>query len=237
MNPEKFIPTEFVVDNKRVVSFKETEKGKESENTCIKVISYVDYIKQEAERRGLVEKMGQMVDAHTKKVDRGQVCEEALLGRCVIGKNEKIPVPIDRKSGTYSRAKNIIFDFAKTHQPREKEKNEQNVSAEVEAMIKGKLMDKNLDFKTVKFYTAVGTPLDYQYGIDGWVEIVDSYSRKEVITFDLKTGAYNNPSVGADILLKLDIKEDGFTAKETLGELFNFTSKIVEAYQERSNLR
>jgi len=38
-------------------------------------------------------------------------------------------------------------------------------------------------------------------------------------------------------MLRLDLKEDGFTAKETLMELFGFTNKVVEIYGERVEIR
>jgi len=220
---------------KRFVFF-EKRGGKKEEPVFSKFMPYAEYIQGEAKRRGLFEKMGQMIDPHTRKVDRGQICEEAILGRCVIDRNERTPVPIDRSIRTYEKAKNQMFDFAREHQPVEQEKNEQNISKEVELIIKSKLKDKNLNIADVRFYTAVGTPLDYQCGIDGWVEITDAHNKKEIVTFDLKTGAYANGSIQADILLKLDLKEDGFTAKETINELFDFTNKVLEVYQERAEL-
>ena len=77
--------------------------------------------------------------------------------------------------------------------------------------------------------------MDYQYGVDGWVEIIDLDGKKEIITFDLKTGSHANPDIQADILLRLDLKEDGFTPKQTITELFKFTDEVTRIYQERIN--
>ncbi|MCK4635242.1 MAG: hypothetical protein KAT32_00075 [Candidatus Moranbacteria bacterium] len=197
---------------------------------------YIEYIKREAQRRGLVEKMGQMVDPQTRKADRGQECEQAILGRCIIGRAERMPVPADRTSETYQKAKHELFGFARTHQPIESERDEENVAKEIESMIATKLKENNLDIGEVRFYTAVGTPLDYQCGVDGWVEITNQDNKKELITFDLKTGSHANSSIQADIILKLDLKDDGFTARETLNELFRFTNEVVDVYKERVSL-
>lgn len=218
---------------RRVVNF--NRGGNErAEKPSYELISYKNYIKREAELRGLKEKRGMMVNPHTGKIDRGNECEIAILGRCQISSSEMIPVPIDRSKLTYHKAKNEIIGFVKRHQPIER--NEQNVSREIEDMVKSKLRDKGVNILNVRFYTAVGSPLDYQYGIDGWIEITDSSGKNKMITFDLKTGNYSDSNIQADIMLKLDVREDGFTAKQTLKELFDFTNKVVEIYIEKNKL-
>lgn len=213
----------------------ETIPNPEAERFGIKWISQADYLKDQARQRGLIEKNGYLVDPVTRKVDRGQVCEEALLGRYRVGRNEKIPVPINKDMRTYAKARNFIIDFVKDHQPMESAKKEENISGQLESIIRSRLTDERLSFSAVNFYTAVGSPLDYQYGVDGWVEIIDLDGKKEIITFDLKTGSYANPNIQADILLRLDLKEDGFTPKQTITELFKFTDEVTRIYQERIN--
>ncbi len=234
MNSE--IIKEFEQGGKRVVMFGEKRDIKH-EKPSFELLPYADYIKKEAERRGLTEKMGMMVNPETRKVDRGQECEQELLGKCKIDRKEKIPVPADRTAVTLQKAKNEIFEFARNHQPHKNEQDEENISKEVEQIIKEKLNESDLPKPdTVKFYTAVSTPLDYQYGIDGWIEILEQNGNKELITFDLKTGNYKDSSIQADIMLKLDLQADGFTPKETLSELFRFTNEVIDTYRERTEL-
>ncbi len=230
---KKRIMKEYEHEGKRVVMFNEGVNDG-FERPSFELLSYADYLKREAEKRGMVEKMGMMVDSQTRKADRGQECEQALLGRCNIKRTEKVPVPINTTAKTYQMAKDEIFEFTKKHQPAEDEHDQENVSREIEQMIKEKIDKSDLPKPVaIKFYTAIGTPLDYQYGIDGWVEILKENGKKELITFDLKTGNYVNSSIEADIMLKLDLKEDGFTPKETLNELFKFTNEVVDVYRER----
>ncbi|MFC1644514.1 hypothetical protein ACFL08_00630 [Patescibacteria group bacterium] len=220
---------------KRVVSFKRGGPEK-FEKPSFEMMTYADYISREAGRRGLDEKMGQMVNKVTRKVDRGQECEQSLLGRCVIARNEKIPVPVGRNPVSYEKAKSELFDFARNHQPSESEKSESNISGEVELMIGDKLKESGVDIADVRFRTAVGTPLDYQCGVDGWVEIVSQGEGREIITFDLKTGAARDSSIQADIMLKLDLESDGFTPDQKLAELSGFTGNVVDIYRERVHL-
>jgi len=152
------IMSDFNQVGKRVVKFGELG-NRESEKPSYEMISYIDYIKREAGERGLIEKMGQMVDAKTGKVDRGQVCEQAILGRCEIKRNERVPVPINRMAKSYQKSKAELFDFARWHQPSGKEKAKENISEEVELMIKTKLKERGFNnISSVRFYTAVGTP-------------------------------------------------------------------------------
>ncbi|MFC1644507.1 hypothetical protein ACFL08_00595 [Patescibacteria group bacterium] len=216
---------------RRDIAASKAGKRERSEKPSFKRMPYAEYVKREAAKRGLIEKKGYMVNPITREIDRGHVCEESLLGKCKIGRKEKVPVPTRKTPEDYEKVKNALFDFARQHQPAEKDKSEQNVSREAELVLIQKLKQANLNISEVNFYTAVGTPLDYQCGIDGWVEIVREDGDRENVSFDLKTGGYKDSKIQADILLRLDVYEDGFTPEEKVKELNNFANKVVNTYQ------
>ncbi|HHE45727.1 MAG TPA: hypothetical protein ENL05_00030, partial [Candidatus Moranbacteria bacterium] len=154
--------------NLRIVEFNHSKK-----EAPIAKKTYREYLKEMAEKRGLVVKYGRMVDRQTRKVSDGNLCEESILGRCQIGKLENIPIPSSNLDPIVrEKAKKEIFEFVKKHQP---DSNKSALAPQIENFVQEEIKPiaekYQQKLKQVKFYTAVGSPLDYQYGIDGWIEI------------------------------------------------------------------
>lgn len=68
--------------------------------------------------------------------------------------------------------------------------------------------DENDDFHNLKFYTAVGSKLDYSFGIDGFISYtyIDKETEKEkevIVTLDLTLNKYKS-NAKADIILTFE---------------------------------
>ena len=224
--------------DKRIVEFNNTE-----EKSPIVKMMYRKYLEETAQRKRLIIKRGRMVDPGTKKVSDGNLCEESILGRCNIKMWEMIPVPakkarLDRI--TKEKAKKYLFAFVRKRQPKSNQ-DRMNLISNIERFIQQKIEpvaeENNQKIKQVKVYSAIGSPLDFQYGVDGWIEIENNDGYIEKITFDLKTGnskiaEYNTE---ADIILNINIdsRKIKLLPRESLIQMFNLGKEITKAYRDR----
>ena len=227
-----------VGSDKRIVEFNNTEK-----KLPIVKMMYRKYLEETAQRKGLIIKGDRMVDPDTKKVSDGNLCEESILGRCNIKMWEMIPVPakkarLDRI--TKEKAKKYLFAFVRKRQPKSNQ-DRMNLISNIERFIQQKIEpvaeENNQKIKQVKVYSAIGSPLDFQYGVDGWIEIENNNGYIEKITFDLKTGnskiaEYNTE---ADIILNINIdsRKIKLLPRESLIQMFNLGKEITKAYRDR----
>lgn len=217
----------------RVVDFEKSNR----EKPTVTRMPYGKFLEGIARKMGCVEGRGRIVDPHTGKISEGNQCEEAILGRCAIKRSEMVPIPASNLNPIIrEKAKNALFKFVKNHQP---ESNESEIITNIKGLLqkKAESIAKKYSQKIslVNFYTAVGSPLDYQYGIDGWIEIITTDGHTEKITFDLKSG--NSKKTGyncqADLLLKMDDHKIKSIPKETLKQLFRFVDELSEVYENR----
>ncbi len=221
-------------NNLRIVELNNPKK-----ETPIVKKTYHKYLEEMAKKRGLIVKGGRMVNPYTKKISDGNLCEESILGRCKINKFEMVPVPSSNLNNIVrEKAKKEIFEFVKKHQP---DNNKSALASQIRSFIQKEIepiaKKYHQNIERVDFYTAVGSPLDYQYGIDGWIEIKNNKGHIKKITFDLKTGnsqkaAYNQQ---ADVLLNVDVDNRKIKSlpKETLTQMFNFRDKISAVYEDK----
>jgi hypothetical protein len=223
--------------------------------TQIAQINFCDYLKIIAEKFGYEVKGIELFDRAGKP--KGEWEEKILGSLCtenVLNRYAKIPVFINEKNNlSFGECGNLpekileeMLNFLKQHQPsreikendsiQEKERKiiREKVARITEKLIKGKLLNLFLDQKKlsyhcdeVHFYTAVNSPLDFQFGIDGWLEIIDK--RRNIVkkvTFDLKSGGHKNNQIKADVELNLD--DDFLDDKEKLmNALNNFANKVA----------
>lgn len=220
-------------NNLRVVDFKKSNR----EKLHVMYMPYGKFLEGIAKKIGCVERRGRIVDPHTGKISDGNLCEEAILGRCAIGRQEMVPVPASGLDLVIrEKAKNALFKFTKNHQPKS---NESEVITSIKDLVQKKIepIARNCGQKIeqIDFYTAVGSPLDYHYGIDGWIEIETTDEHIEKITFDLKSG--NSKKVEhnyqADLLLKMDDHKIKSLPKEALEQLFRFVNEVSGIYENR----
>lgn len=227
-----------VGSDKRIVEFNNTGK-----KLPIVKMMYRKYLEETAQRKRLIIKRGRMVDPGTKKVSDGNLCEESILGRCNIKMWEMIPVPakkarLDRI--TKEKAKKYLFAFVRKRQPKSNQ-DRMNLISNIERFIQQKIEpvaeENNQKIKQVKVYSAIGSPLDFQYGVDGWIEIENNDGYIEKITFDLKTGnskiaEYNTE---ADIILNINIdsRKIKLLPRESLIQMLNLGEEITKAYRDR----
>ncbi len=228
------IPTSKEPSSLRIVDFK--KRNKERPPTT-KRIMYGKFIERIAKKMGCAEKHGRIINLHTGKISDGNLCEEAVLGKCNIKRNEMIPVPASNLNPIIRKqAENVLFKFTKNHQPKD---NESKVITRVKELIQEKTgpiaENHGQEIKQVKFYTAVGSPLDYLYGIDGWIEIRTINGSTEKITFDLKSGNSKKMEYDkqADLLLKIDDHKIESMPQETLTQLFRFVDEVSDVYEDR----
>ena len=141
---------------------------------------------------------------------------------------------------TKEKAKKYLFAFVRKRQPKSNQ-DRMNLISNIERFIQQKIEpvaeENNQKIKQVKVYSAIGSPLDFQYGVDGWIEIENNDGYIEKITFDLKTGnskiaEYNTE---ADIILNINIdsRKIKLLPRESLIQMLNLGEEITKAYRDR----
>jgi hypothetical protein len=90
----------------------------------------------------------------------------------------------------------------------------------------------------IKFFTAVGTPLDFNFGVDGWVEIKSENGEGIKIFFDVKTGGYPDISPGpfADLICSAKENEGEIVFEESTLKIKSFLDSVVQTYESKSRL-
>ncbi len=229
---------------RRVVFF-----NKEKEAPSIIEKKYIDYLEDIARKRNchLVKYKGKfyLSEGDLNKPAQGLLDEENLLGMCKINSWEMIPVPASlTDKRIMNKAKKELFEFVENHQP--SEKRDKRTLKTIKKLILLNLEPISQKYKIprpyVKIFTAGNSPLDHNYGIDGWVEI-SWEGEKERITFDLKTGNSDQRiSEHADIKFKVDptqdetkIGSDELDEKdiEKRSDLNTFTEKVSQVFEEK----
>ncbi len=95
---------------------------------------------------------------------------------------------------------------------------------------------KDLMVKNIRFFTAVGTPLDFSFGFDFWIEIENENGDKERIFIDLKTGRDNNSGGEyADLVLNLESENGVIDLKnrENYRRFLDFLYKVADIYKQK----
>lgn len=142
-------------------------------------------------------------------IQAGNDLEAGLFGVAIIPKAERV----DEK---------ISFDaalaYARKHQP------DQLRRSPVLSKLRNAVAMFSDNVRTpVRFFTAVGTPLDYQHGIDGWFE-------QDGVIVTLDVSMREKESLKADVLLVASMDEDGkihiderelLAAAKKIGDLLN----------------
>jgi|GEM_PF-2603685 len=233
--------------SRRVVMFNNEKTGKE----VVKYIPYDQFLKSKAEKTGMKVKNGRFINKDGE-IDDGNLCEEAILGRCYdYIKGKQVPIPlyglnkIEKK-----KAEKIILDFIRKHQP------PRELMPSIAKNVLQRIKDKTrllaqddfngiiIQIKRVDLFTAVGTPLDFIFGIDGWIEIETDDGHTEIITFDLKTGNYKKfpKDLQADLVMGIEIdyteivkqkKREFKISEKTVEELERFVEKVMNIYKGR----
>ncbi|HFC36317.1 MAG TPA: hypothetical protein ENJ49_01425 [Candidatus Moranbacteria bacterium] len=210
--------------DKSVTVFKEVEDAR----SPIKRIPYGYYLEGVAKKRGLLLKGNHFVNEETGEIEYGQICEDRLFGRCKINnRNKKIPVPSSlTNSRIREKAKKELFSFARKRQPKRDE-----LMSEVKSKIEESVKEK-LRADKVIFYSAIGTSLDYNYGIDGWIEITKN-GETTTITIDLKNGQYDEIDVAANVVLVTKLKtHKQQDISEIMPDFPEFVENIAKEYEE-----
>lgn len=138
-------------------------------------------------------------------IPEGQDLERALLGRAVVDARE-------RPEG-YLSFKDAL-DYARKHQPSPFERSK--TVKELRAKVALYCDDKN---EAVKFYTAVGTPLDIYHGVDAFFE-----QGRRIATLDVSMR--DKEEYKADVLVRAALDDDGIVAVNE-SELQDAASKIA----------
>ncbi len=210
--------------NKNVTVFKEIENIK----SPIRRIPYGYYLEGVAKKRKLLLKGNHFVNKETGEIEYGQICEDRLFGRCRINnRNKKIPVPVSlTDSQIKEKAKKELFSFARKHQPKRDE-----LMSEIKNKIEKSIKEK-LEADEVVFYSAIGTSLDYNYGVDGWIEVIKD-GETATITVDLKNTQYNEIDVATDVVLMAKLKTHRQQdIDEILPDFSGFVEDVAREYKE-----
>ena len=182
--------------------------------------------------------------------------EKQLLGECSIENTEMVPCipPRDYRqfsnNGEKEREKQKILDelyeFVKRHQPvlPEDKPEKGRIMDIIVRRVKDQIeKESESDIKKINWYTALNTPLDYQHGIDGWIEIKEKGEEVFRLPFDAKTGhqkpAQVNPHGVVTFHIDVDnfYNEDGNFSDKTIASTLDFFKKIINEYREQKRLR
>ncbi len=187
--------------------------------------------------------------------------EKAILGKCVISDDEIVPcIPprfyrkLNRNERIREKNKvlNKLFSFVKDHQPQTTIFQSENPEIMNNIVRSIKIQIENLPelggkVKNIGWYTALNTPLDYQHGIDGWIEIEEQGEDQPIrLFFDLKTGNkkpgnYNSHGV-ATFHVNMDSvnnysKDDPYHfSEENIRAIELFEKKLMDEYKHKKEL-
>jgi len=156
--------------------------------------------------------------------DKGHRYEKIVLGECVISQVEDINV---------SSSKTEAIEFAMAHQPEEK-------SGAIQ-WIEQQMMSHLNEADSVEMFTAVGSPLDYDFGADAVIRAGGQY-----FTVDYTIGSKKHKEKidkgvkrRADMIFQLDLDIEEEKKLEAINNFSNYAAgyidsalKTIREYQE-----
>ncbi len=197
------------------------------------LVRYTDYLRIEAKSMGLDIKGLNIVGKDGEETP-GHRAERDFLNDVQIGPHQRILALRDKSEKTKRK---VFADLVEYYGGEEFQKDEACKLEEFTSLYLYRMLSKRNSIEDVSFKTAVGTPLDFNFGIDGWVEIEDEDGHIEKIFFDLKTGdsRKDRPSPFADLVFKVD-ESDGKIDVENETNVFKikkFLDQVVKIYENR----
>jgi hypothetical protein len=121
--------------------------------------------------------------------ETGRLYEEKLLGKIEVDDefaSKEKALPRDYR-GHY-QSDDLIYNLVKEHQPVDEagESELPQTAVDILEEVRLGLGLKAEEYESVQFYTAVGTPIDYKLGVDGWIEFTDPHTgRTSRVTLDV----------------------------------------------------
>ncbi len=219
----------------RVVTFDSTKRNDENINFKMRYGSYLMQMKNIINSEILEDKAG-----------------EYLLGKCDIKPTEMVPcLPFkEYKNKSHNqivslkeKIKEELFAFVSERQPINKE--QKSFGSLITKQLENELRETYSEKKIlVNWFSAIGSPLDYQYGIDGWFEISVGNDDKIRIPFDLKNG---NQAKSKDtnkqgvLIMHLNTEDIDKVTEDDISDNWQaievFLSKVIEEYQFKKSMQ
>ena len=199
---------------------------------------YIDYLTKEAESMdGFTVRHLRLVGPNGV-ISSGHLAEEYFLDKVNIKASERV---LSLRSKTNEAKKKVFSDLVKYYEHPAFQKDEEcQLSRVIKKILFKAFAKKGVEIKDIFFYSGVGTTLDFNFGVDGWLKVIDGDGKEIKIFFDLKTGAYKKerPSAFANLLLKVD--ENGgkvVNNLETFSGLKGFLNQVPDIYlSKKSNI-